>query len=348
MSYHVRVRSLKELSIRKIYSEIHSEIEVIFEKKKKTSKFFSKCVRFVKNLIINSSEEKKNSALKAIRDNLDAQLAQCNLLDTLLADELMDQLVKLFVSNYSNTAQAQVNYSFIFAFFKCVLDENITSFDLTAEESNHPFQHIDSDELLQVISQQSPFLHTLRLSLRIAPTFQNILSFKCLTSLTISPLASRGFWWILFFSALGESCPQLTFLEFGGNIHFEGMLNLALGGNYREDYGELGILLTDVDLHRLQFSDQQLSSITKTLKHLKIKNFPFKGEKAFVLRHFRQLQSFETNNNFCHVDAIVLLKQQSNAPRRLPESYVTSRLPWSYLNLLTNGSFEGKLSTSLY
>ena len=191
----------------------------------------------------------------------------------------MDQLVKLLVSNYSNTAPAKVNFCFISAFFKCVLDETITSFDLTAGESNHPFKHIDSDDLLQVISQQSPFLHTLRLSPHIAPEWaQNILSFKCLTSLTISPLDNVGFggWyarWILFFSALGESCPQLTFLEFGGNIHFEGMLNLALGGNYRDDYGELGILLTDVDLHRLQFSDQQLSSITKTLKHLKIKNF---------------------------------------------------------------------------
>ena len=121
------------------------------------------------------------------------------------------------------------------------------------------------------------------------------------------------------------------------------MLSLALGGNYREIYGELGILLTDVDLHRLQFSDQQLSSITKTLKHLKIKKFSFDLAKAFVLRHFRQLQSFETNNNFCHVDEIVLLKQQSNAPPA-----ILGTISWMTNKKCYNASFEGKLSTSLY
>ena len=332
---------------------MHSKIEMIFKKKKKTRKFVSKCVRFVKNLILNSSEEKENSALKAIRDDLDAHLGQCNLLDTLLADELMDQLVKLLVSNYSNTAPAKVNFCFISAFFKCVLDETITSFDLTAGESNHPFKHIDSDDLLQVISQQSPFLHTLRLSPHIAPEWaQNILSFKCLTSLTISPSDNVGFggWysrWILFFSALGESCPQLTFLELGGNLRlsWQHMLSLALGGNYREIYGE--ILSTEIYISHvlqcLQFSDQQLSSITKTLKHLKIKKFSFDLAKAFVLRHFRQLQSFETNNNFCHVDEIVLLKQQSNAPPP-----ILGTISWMTNKKCYNASFEGKLSTSLY
>jgi hypothetical protein len=188
----------------------------------------------------------------------------------------MQQFLDRFIKSYNNHKPSEINPTLVLAFFNCLLNGYITSFNLTGGEAEyHPFwEVIDLMQLLQIISQRCTNLQALSLSFgvseRIAvpslPTLYDTLrGLTGLKELSISWKTTADTDFLPFFATLGDTCPNLTTLELGCGIPFdvEHLLALVLGRKYQLVPMQLIIQLKTFDssVANLQFSALSLSPI---------------------------------------------------------------------------------------
>jgi hypothetical protein len=83
--------------------------------------------------------------------------------------EERQKMVDRFIKSHMGLEPSQINYNLCLAFFDCVPDQSFTRFYLNLGEGkfDHPFKEFNPLELLPVISQRSPDLQSLELSLVI-------------------------------------------------------------------------------------------------------------------------------------------------------------------------------------
>ena len=305
------MKTLQEFSFEAVYQEIISQFDVIFQKEKKLTNVTDDSQGPAPTLAVELSDEmyvlsqkERNKALDNIRFKLD---------DSLIGpySEERQNIVDRFIKSYSNNWPSRVDYNLCLAFFKCLLDQSFTKFNLTGgEEVYHPFNHFNPVELLPVISQRSPDLQSLSfvtselVTETLIPTVCNSLkTFKLLTSLNLScfiACPSQFMTWtdyLPFFAALGDSCPNLICLNVGGRIHvgLDHLVALVLG-NKRKLFPQL--LIDRYNAHHwgddsafithLQFARESVTPVCSTLEQLNI--HILNHEKvAFVLRHLTKL-----------------------------------------------------------
>ena len=266
-----------------------------------------------------------------------------------LVGEIRTRLSEYLVSSYShvrhqlvqrllcNVTDAGWSADIILSFLDCLLDESFTSCGFIGKEdqNDHPFALVDSVKLLKVLGHRSPLIHTLELtfglpkkSVPFKPIIgQMLAAFKNLTSLSLDwKTTDRSC--LLFFEALGDSCPNLITLELLGHLPFgiQQIIALMLGKkrellpqHFMEEIGG------EDALAELQFTPESVTPICNSLKHLKHINSDgclnrvfcsSASTVAFILRHFRQLEKWEDSKQTVGIlSAVVqLLHQQFMAP----------------------------------
>jgi len=128
----------------------------------------------------------------------------------------------------------------ILSFLDSILNETFSKLDLIAkeEEDYHPLALVDPLKLLKVFARNSPLINKLKLCFglpRRSVPFKPIIGqmfavFKNLTSLSLDwKTTDRSC--LLFFTALGDSCPKLITLKLLGHLPFgiQQVLALMLG-----------------------------------------------------------------------------------------------------------------------
>jgi hypothetical protein len=240
------MKTLRDLAVKASYKAIIAEFNSIFQKKnyssssdeeaesegqppaKKKTKVVSNKPYSVEVYLLNQKE--REEALKELKKKLDYYLIGAFSVER-------QRFVDRFIKSYSCDSRENVNLHIcLLSFFKCLLDESFQSFDFTGGEAFHPFQEmVQLEQLFPVISKSCPYLQSLSLLLGLQgftltdfiPPLNNFLSsFKHFTSLAISFDEEAEYNkskddYLLFLSALGESCPKLIFLDLGfENIPF--------------------------------------------------------------------------------------------------------------------------------
>ena len=143
----------------------------------------------------------------------------------------------------------------------------------------HPLALVDSVKLLKVFACRSPLIEKLKLccgqpgrSVPFKPIIGQMLAvFKNLTHLSLDwKTTDRSC--LLFFAALGDSCPKLITLELLGDLPFgiQQVLALVLGKklqmlplHFLEEVGGEDVLA------ELQFTPESLTPICNSLKTIK-------------------------------------------------------------------------------
>ena len=266
-----------------------------------------------------------------------------------LVGEIRTRLSEYLVSSYSQIRhrlvqqflskvyRAEWSADIILSFLDCLLDESFTNCGFIGKEdqNDHPFVLVDSVKLLKVLGHRSPLIHTLELtfglpkkSVPFKPIIgQMLAAFKNLTSLSLDwKTTDRSC--LLFYEALGDSCPNLITLQLLGHLPFgiQQVLALMLGKkqellpqHFLEEIGD------EDALAELQFTPESLTPICNSLKTMKHINSAgclnpvycsTVASVAFILRHFRQLEKWEDSKQTVGIlSAVVqLLHQQFMAP----------------------------------
>jgi hypothetical protein len=265
------------------------------------------------------TQVERNKALTDLRVKLDENLIGPY-------SEERHKIMDRFIKSHIGLKPSEVDYNLCLAFLNCLLDKSFTSFCLTGEEVNHPFEDFDPLELIPVISQQSPDLKFLSLYFAISSTEHTLVpalctsfkSFKLLTSLKLEYKWKRNTKkvdFIPFIASLGELCPKLIHLSLTGPNIFtiKHLLALVLGKKHELLPQQLiDQLFTDVSLvAHLQFTRDCVSPICSTLQQLNVDHFSSHG-MAFVLRHFPKLQKYVRSLPI--VKAVHLLYEQQQNP----------------------------------
>jgi len=356
-----KVKSLRVLAAEVNYQSIISELDFIFQK------------RVEKNGIVETelenqdpassaessdyclTEEKRDKALADLKANLDEFL-----IGPFSSER--HRIVDRFIDSYNSPilSSRPFNSDLFLAFFECLLDASFTSFNITAEEENCPFQsEIDPLELLRIVSHRCQKLKSLSLCFgdceKIAPfvpTISNHLSsFKHLTSLKLSftwSSYSRDYFpegtdFISFFTALGDACPKLINLDLDGDIPVEArqLFALVLGSKYDILTRQLrDQLMADELLTHLQFSVESLSPICSTLERLQTSRCCgirlSEHAAAFTLRHFAKLK--ECPSLLSTVEAVNSLYKQKQQPIGIPVNWSSEHdlVKWT-----VNAPFQG-------
>ena len=221
------------------------------------------------------------------------------------------------------------------SFLEVVLDDSFTNFKfpstlMKVTQENQDLIANGSINLIQLVTQLCPNLGSLSISkslsnewvfpLEIQPTLLDSLS-----SLQHLTKLDRG--WnrgsdrcTSFFSHIGTSCPKLKYLS----LSFQPFLHLQKEQIIALVFGQLSDSLPQPvknllqfqagsNLHHIQFDDQHLTPICKSLEYLQ---FPIqRGDPnskwlgVFLLRHMPLLKSFLYS--FDTLEAVVLLYQAS-------------------------------------
>ena len=245
------------------------------------------------------------------------------------------QLIQRFLSSLTGSGWSA---DIILSFLDCLLDETFTKFHLSGKEDEkdkHPLALVDPVKFLKVFACRSPLIEKLKLccgqpgrSVPFKPIIGQMLAvFKNLTHLSLDwKTTDRSC--LLFFAALGDSCPKLITLELLGDLPFgiQQVLALVLGKklqmlplHFLEEVGGEDVLA------ELQFTPESLTPICNSLKTIKhnISNGCFNpifcssvASMAFILRHFGQLEIWEdSRQDFGILGTVIeLLHQQFIAP----------------------------------
>ena len=225
--------------------------------------------------------------------------------------QIRHQLVQRFLSEVTdNTGWSSDT---ILSFLDSILDETFSKLDFIAkeEEDYHPLALVDPVKLLKVFARRSPLINKLKLcfglprrSVPFKPMIGQMLAvFKNLTSLSLDwKTTDRSC--LLFFEALGDSCPKLITLKLLGHLPFgiQQVLALMLGKKRellpRDFLEEIG---GEEELAEVQFTRESVTPICNSLKHFKHSNSDdclnpvfcsSAASLAFILRHFPQLQTW--------------------------------------------------------
>ena len=243
------------------------------------------------------------------------------------------QLVKRFFNTVTVTGWSG---DIILSFLDCLLDDTFTewAFIRIVLQDKHPLAVIDPVKLLGVLASRSPLIHTLQLnfglpgrSVPLDPIVgQMLASFKNLNSLSLSlnwKTTDRSC--LLFFEALGDSCPNLITLELFGHLPFgiQQVLALMLGKkrellpqHFLEDIGG------EEALAELQFTPESLTPICNSLKNIRHMNpdgclnrvfcsSAATAAPSFILRHFPQLKTWDNSReDFANIGIVVQLLHQ--------------------------------------
>jgi len=223
------------------------------------------------------------------------------------------QLVQRFLDTVTVTGWSHHYHDIILSFLDCLLDDTFTKchFIEKVEEEKHPFALINPEKLFKVLASRSPLIHKLKLcfglpgrSVPFKPIIgQMLATFKNLTNLSLDwKTTDRSC--LLFFEALGDSCPNLNTLKLLGHLPFgiQQVLALMLGKKRellpRDFLDEIG---GEDALAEVQFAPESLTPICHSLKNIK---HIFSGgclnpvfcssaaSLAFILRHIPQLQTW--------------------------------------------------------
>ena len=244
--------------------------------------------------------------------------------------QIRHQLVQRFLSEVTdNTGWSSDT---ILSFLDSILDETFSKLDFIAkeEEDYHPLALVDPVKLLKVFARRSPLINKLKLcfglprrSVPFKPIIgQMLAAFKNLTSLSLDwKTTDRSC--LLFFTALGDSCPKLITLKLLGDLPFgiQQVLALMLGKKREllpQDFlEEIG---GEESLAEVQFAPESLTPICHSLKSIEHINSgdclntafcSIAASVAFILRHFRQLQTWEDSKQDAKIlGAVVQLLHQ--------------------------------------
>ena len=348
-----RMKSLRVLAAEANYQAIISEFSFIFKKETKSDDV---AVEATSEADYCLSKKKRDKALKDVRENLDEFLIGP-------FSRQRQLIVDRFISSCSSpisSSSRPFNPDLFLAFFNCLLDVSFTTFNLTAEEEDCPFQSIiDPLELLGIVSQRCPKLQSLSLCFgtceKVVPFIPTLidllLRFEHLTSLKLSFTWSsyskdyypEGTDFLSFFTALGVACPKLINLDLDGDIPVESrqLLALVLGSKYDQLTRRLHDQLTADDVFTyLQFSAQSLSPICSTLERLQTSRCCgirlSKQAAAFTLRHFANLK--ECPFILSTAEAVNLLYKHQMWPIGIPVTWSSEH---DFVQWTVNASFHG-------
>jgi hypothetical protein len=219
------MKTLCDLAVKASYKAIIAEFDSIFQYKnysnssddeeteregqpptKKRTKVEKK-THSVKEYLLNPN--KREEALKELKKKLDQYLIGPFSVER-------PQFVDRYIKSFSNRKPSEIYPILILAFFNCLLDGDITYFNLTGGKGYHPFQGvIDPLKLLPIISQRCTNLQSLSLSFGVhrslkvplVPSLCDTLrGFKRLTSLTLLWYPSEDTDFLPFLTALGDAC----------------------------------------------------------------------------------------------------------------------------------------------
>ena len=251
----------------------------------------------------------------------------------------------------------------IVSFLDCLLDESFTNCGLIGKEdqNDHPFALVDSVKLLKVLGHRSPLINTLQLnfglpkkSVPFKPIIgQMLAAFKNLTSLSLDwKTTDRSC--LLFFEALGDSCPNLITLELLSHLPFgiQQVFALMLGKkrellpqHFLEEIGGENALA------ELQFTSGSVTPICSSLKNLKHINSDgclnrvfcsSAATVAFILRHIRQLETWlDSEDDFGNLGIVAQLLHQQ---QRLWTTGISKRFKRQSISSVELGLIQWRLN----
>jgi hypothetical protein len=367
MFFKNRVNSLRVLAAEACYQSIISDFDLIFMEEKVNDDEVDK----------DQGHEPAEKKVKVVEDETDYLLNQKERDEAL--NELMkkldyyligpfsaerQQFVDRFIKSYTYLRKpSDVNSTLVLAFFNCLLNGDITCFNLTErEEEGHPFQKmIDPLKLLPIISQRCSNLQTLSLSFGVpgkvhsvpfVPTLCDTLkSFKCLTSLSLSWYTGAGTDFLIpFLAALGDVKLTSLHLDFDFPVGMEQLLALVLGRKRQLLPQQLRDQLR-TDTWRwtdLQFSAHSVSPMCSTLLKLDLRlNEESIANKsylvAFILRHFPKMQECLSRGKpgLDTVHAVCMLHQQLSDNLNYSITSQNSSFEHGFIEWTLNAPFRG-------
>jgi len=220
----------------------------------------------------------------------------------------------------------QVDPDVCLAFFDALLDDSFKECDASSHATSKCFSNLNN--FLEVLALRSPKLESVmvrsddedsKISSEMGQScVQSLKKFTHLTSLTI--LWTAPYDCLNFFRNLSDSCPKLSKLDLG-SFYLNILQLFALMFGPKHD--QLPMVLqpqylrsAEIPLHKLEFHQESLTSICKSLKEFGCKHFCNLLNKrsefwtdpsviAFILRHFRNLQKLSHNCSFYQCEAKV-------------------------------------------
>ena len=293
-----KVRPLFDLAFKALFEEIFCHLQYCHEQNKIENLIATLVVDDFPG-VISLQQQVSN-----IREKLDPYLIGP-------FSEIRKKFIVEFTKSHLCKNLHQVDPDICLAFFDCLLDDSFKKCDASTHDVSSSFP--DLNNFLEVLALRSPKLESVMVrsddDTEMTPEMGQssvllLKKFTHLTSITIKWTAPYDC--LNFFSNLSDSCPKLSKLDLGKFcFHIPQLFALMFGSKYyqlpRVLQPQYLASWSSGALHQLEFQQENLTSISSSLKEFGCKNFCDVVENkskfwadpsaiAFFLRHFRNIQ----------------------------------------------------------